>query len=73
MVSLRTAVQFLWIDAAHHHPNELLLGSLFDDDVATPCPLCLIASSNIEMYMMGMGKENVESGASQAEKKRTFP
>jgi hypothetical protein len=35
MVSLRTAVQFLGIDAAHHHPNELLLGSLFDDDVAT--------------------------------------
>ncbi|KAJ8589905.1 hypothetical protein M405DRAFT_817145, partial [Rhizopogon salebrosus TDB-379] len=38
-----------------------------------PCPLCLIASSNIEMYMMGMGKENVESGASRAERKRTFP
>ncbi|KAJ8580616.1 hypothetical protein M405DRAFT_833997 [Rhizopogon salebrosus TDB-379] len=38
-----------------------------------PCPLCIIASSNIEMYMMGMGKENVESGVSRAERKGTFP
>jgi hypothetical protein len=35
MVSLRTAVQFLRIDAAHQHPNELVFGSLFNDDVAT--------------------------------------
>ncbi|KAJ8580571.1 hypothetical protein M405DRAFT_834070 [Rhizopogon salebrosus TDB-379] len=52
--------------------NESILEPDATDQQKRPCPLCIIASSNIEIYMVGMGKENVESGASRAERKGTF-